>query len=95
MKLLRGVYIVWIFFRYGLDELLLASAPYSGLRTLGRIVSIGRKLDAPRGVRLRMALEKLGPLFVKFGQVLSTRRDMLPADVADELANHYCCHAAP
>ena len=86
MKLLRGVYIVWIFFRYGLDELLLASAPYSGLRTLGRIVSIGRKLNAPRGVRLRMALEKLGPLFVKFGQVLSTRRDMLPTDVADELA---------
>ena len=86
MKLLRGVYIVWIFFRYGLDELLLASAPYSGLRTLGRIVSIGRKLNAPRGVRLRMALEKLGPLFVKFGQVLSPRRDMLPTDVADELA---------
>ena len=42
--------------------------------------------DAPRGQRLRKALEHLGPIFVKFGQVLSTRRDLLPADVADELA---------
>jgi ubiquinone biosynthesis protein len=42
--------------------------------------------DAPRGRRLREALERLGPIFVKFGQVLSTRRDMLPADIADELA---------
>ena len=85
MKLLRGIYIFWIFFRYGLDELALSSAPHSGLRTVGRVISIGRNLDAPRGARLRMALEKLGPLFVKFGQVLSTRRDMLPPDVADEL----------
>src|SRR5262245_36969585 len=42
--------------------------------------------DPDRGVRLRRALETLGPIFVKFGQVLSTRRDLLPADVADELA---------
>jgi ubiquinone biosynthesis protein len=42
--------------------------------------------DATRGVRLREALEELGPIFVKFGQVLSTRRDLLPADLADELA---------
>ncbi len=40
----------------------------------------------PRGQRLRLALEELGPIFVKFGQILSTRRDLLPADVADELA---------
>jgi ubiquinone biosynthesis protein len=40
----------------------------------------------PRGVRLRQALETLGPIFVKFGQVLSTRRDLLPLDIADELA---------
>ncbi|MGR9717328.1 AarF/UbiB family protein, partial [Escherichia coli] len=39
------------------------------------------------GERLRMALESLGPIFVKFGQVLSTRRDLLPADLADELAH--------
>ena len=40
----------------------------------------------PRGVRLRLALESLGPIFVKFGQMLSTRRDLMPADIADELA---------
>jgi ubiquinone biosynthesis protein len=43
-------------------------------------------LRAPRGERLRLALESLGPIFVKFGQVLSTRRDLLPADLADQLA---------
>src|SRR3954468_4577751 len=45
----------------------------------------GRR-DEPRGQRLRQALERLGPIFVKFGQVLSTRRDLLPLDIADELA---------
>ena len=49
-------------------------------------MSIGRNLDAPRGQRLREALERLGPIFVKFGQVLSTRRDLMPIDIADELA---------
>ncbi len=42
--------------------------------------------SAPRGERLRRALEELGPIFVKFGQVLSTRRDLMPLDIADELA---------
>ena len=42
--------------------------------------------DLPRGVRLRRALEELGPVFIKFGQALSTRRDLLPSDIADELA---------
>ena len=45
-----------------------------------------RNIEEPRGVRLRMALEDLGPIFVKFGQQLSTRRDMLPDDIAVELA---------
>src|SRR5213078_5220240 len=45
----------------------------------------GRRSE-PRGQRLREALERLGPIFVKFGQVLSTRRDLLPLDIADELA---------
>ncbi len=44
------------------------------------------KADPDRAVRLRQALEALGPIFVKFGQVLSTRRDLLPLDIADELA---------
>lgn len=82
----RGLFIVWVALRYGLDELVLTSFQKPWLRVVARIVSIGRNLDAPRGQRLREALERLGPIFVKFGQVLSTRRDLLPPDIADELA---------
>ena len=85
-RLFRGVYIVFIVLRFGLDELVLTSFQKPGLRLLARIVSVGRDLRAPRGQRLREALEHLGPIFVKFGQVLSTRRDLLPPDIADELA---------
>jgi len=85
-RILRGVFIVFIVLRYGLDELVLTSFRHRGLRLLARVVSLGRDLRAPRGVRLREALESLGPIFVKFGQVLSTRRDLLPPDIADELA---------
>jgi len=85
-RYLRGVYIVWVALRYGLDELVLTSFQKRGLILVARILSFGRDLSAPRGQRLRQALEHLGPIFVKFGQVLSTRRDLLPADVADELA---------
>jgi len=85
-RLLRGIYIVFIVLRYGLDELVLTSFQKPGLRLLARIVSVGRDLSAPRGQRLREALERLGPIFVKFGQVLSTRRDLLPPDIANELA---------
>ncbi|CAN5575272.1 ubiquinone biosynthesis regulatory protein kinase UbiB [soil metagenome] len=84
--LARLIVIALTIFRFGLDELLLSTFKGGWLRRLGRIVSFGRKLDAPRGERLRLALEHLGPIYVKFGQVLSTRRDLLPADVADELA---------
>ncbi len=45
-----------------------------------------RSIGVTRGERLRLALEELGPIFVKFGQALSTRRDLLPVDIADELA---------
>ena len=45
-----------------------------------------RRRVLPRGERLRLALQELGPIFIKFGQALSTRRDLLPADIADELA---------
>ena len=82
----RGIFIVWVALRYGLDELVLTSFQKPWLRVVAGIVSVGRNLDAPRGQRLREALERLGPIFVKFGQVLSTRRDLLPPDIADELA---------
>ncbi|MBA4262521.1 MAG: ubiquinone biosynthesis regulatory protein kinase UbiB [Comamonadaceae bacterium] len=85
-RLFRGVFIVWVVLRYGLDELVLSSFRHPTLRLLTRIVSIGRNLNAPRGERLRQALERLGPIFVKFGQVLSTRRDLMPTDIANELA---------
>jgi ubiquinone biosynthesis protein len=85
-RLFRGAFIVWVVLRYGLDELFLSSFQKPWIKVLARLVSIGRKLDAPRGQRLREALERLGPIFVKFGQVLSTRRDLLPIDVSDELA---------
>ena len=85
-RLFRGVFIVWVLLRYGLDELFLTSFQKPWLRVIARIVSIGRNLDAPRGQRIREALERLGPIFVKFGQVLSTRRDLMPVDIADELA---------
>ena len=82
----RLVFIVFIVFRYGLDELALAGFRQRRVRLLVRLMTLGRRLDAPRGQRLRVALERLGPIFVKFGQVMSTRRDLLPPDVADELA---------
>src|SRR5574343_119203 len=82
----RGATIVWVVLRCGLDELVLTSFQKPWLRLLARTVSVGRDLSAPRGQRLREALERLGPIFVKFGQVLSTRRDLMPPDIADELA---------
>ena len=85
-RLFRGGFIFWVVFRYGLDELFLTSFQKPWLHGIARIVSIGRKLDAPRGQRIREALDALGPIFVKFGQVLSTRRDLLPVDISDELA---------
>ncbi len=85
-RFFRGVFIVWVVFRYGLDELVLSGFRNPVVRTVRAIITIGRRLDSPRGQRLREALERLGPIFVKFGQVLSTRRDLLPLDIAEELA---------
>jgi ubiquinone biosynthesis protein len=85
-RISRGVFIVWTVLRFGLDELVLSSFEKPWIRVLTRVVSVGRNLKAPRGERLREALERLGPIFVKFGQVMSTRRDLLPPDIADELA---------
>ena len=70
--------------RYGFDQFALDRLPV--LRRLLGGLLFWRDLTAPRGERLRLALEELGPIFVKFGQLLSTRRDLLPTDIADELA---------
>jgi ubiquinone biosynthesis protein len=84
--LARLIFISVTVLRYGLDELALSAFRQRWVRALVRVMTIGRRLDMPRGERLRLGLERLGPIFVKFGQVLSTRRDLLPADFADELA---------
>src|SRR4051812_643916 len=79
-RLLRLARIIAVGRRFGLHEFIppLASSWLAGL--------LCARVDEPRGQRLREALEALGPIFVKFGQVLSTRRDLLPQDIADELA---------
>jgi ubiquinone biosynthesis protein len=78
--------IVWTIFRFGLDELALSGFKQRPVRLLRRVITVGRQWEQPRGVRLRLALERLGPIFVKFGQVLSTRRDLIPNDISEELA---------
>lgn len=86
MKLLRLVRILSIGLRFGLEEFFLGHERVKPLRWLVRVTLFWRPLAEPRGVRLRRALEALGPIFVKFGQMLSTRRDLVPLDIADELA---------
>ncbi len=82
----RLVFITFTLLRFGVDEMALVHVRQPWLRALARVVALGRSYEEPRGARLRQALERLGPIFVKFGQVLSTRRDLLPLDIADELA---------
>jgi len=86
MRLLRLARIVTIGIRYGLDEFILGHERFAGLRAAIGMLFFWRRVEGPRAQRLRQALEALGPIFVKFGQVLSTRRDLLPADIAEELA---------
>ena len=85
MRLLRLLRILTVVWRYRLDEIVVTSLKNPTLVRLVRWTTFGAQRDA-RGVRLRRALEDLGPIFVKFGQLLSTRRDLLPTDIADELA---------
>jgi ubiquinone biosynthesis protein len=85
-RALRLAKILWVGFRFGLDEFALAADPAGRLQRLAQRALSFRTFDEPRAVRLRRALETLGPIFVKFGQVLSTRRDLLPPDIAEELA---------
>ena len=90
LRLFRVVKIVHVGLGHGLDQMVPeispSYAPLSWGKRAVRGLLFWRNLSAPRGERLRLALEMLGPIFVKFGQVLSTRRDLLPPDIADELA---------
>jgi ubiquinone biosynthesis protein len=86
MRLTRLAIIVVVALKYGLDEFLTGHERFRAVRPLARALTFWRDTSAPRAERLRLALEALGPIFVKFGQMLSTRRDLLPPDIADELA---------
>ncbi|QDX82111.1 ubiquinone biosynthesis regulatory protein kinase UbiB [Denitratisoma sp. DHT3] len=86
MRIFRLLKIIRVSLAFGLDQLILEHEPSGRLLRLARWLLFWRDLSAPRAVRLRQALEALGPIFVKFGQLLSTRRDLLPSDIADELA---------
>ncbi len=86
MRIFRLVKIIFVVLRFGLDEFLLAHARVRWIRAPLNVLLFLRNTSKPRAVRLRLALENLGPIFVKFGQVLSTRRDLMPGDLADELA---------
>jgi len=85
----RLVRIQRVLLRHRLDELVRATHLYRPLRLL-LLLSPGiwaaRRRTGTRGQNLRLALIELGPIFVKFGQAVSTRRDLLPPDIADELA---------
>jgi ubiquinone biosynthesis protein len=84
----RLMYINWVLVRNGLDEIVLATHLFRPFRFVLYLLPWHwfRGEMPPRGERIRRSLEELGPIFVKFGQMLSTRRDLLPDDVAQELA---------
>jgi len=85
---LRLFHINRVLIRHGLDEVILAAHLFRPVRFVYHLTPWNwRKRDLPAWpVRMRRALEDLGPIFVKFGQILSTRRDLLPDDLAEELA---------
>lgn len=84
--LLRMVSIQRVLVKHGLDQIITKTHFLRPLRFVFYLFPKSSKADGPLGLRIRLALEELGPIFVKFGQALSTRRDLLPADIADELA---------
>jgi ubiquinone biosynthesis protein len=88
-QLLRMLAIQRVLLKHGLDELITATHLFRPVAWLRRVPGLGIRdaaRDLPMGVRIRDALVELGPIFVKFGQALSTRRDLLPREIAVELA---------
>ncbi len=85
--LLRLIRINWILMFHGLDEIVLKTHLFRPIRFLAVFSPYywAKKQPESRAIRIRKALEDLGPIFVKFGQALSTRKDLLPEDIADEL----------
>ncbi len=88
-QVLRLLTIQRVLIRHGLDEIILATHLFRPLRFLMYVLPWNwvREVRGTKGERIRRALEDLGPVFVKLGQILSTRRDLLPDDIAAELSN--------
>jgi len=84
--LFRMLTIQRVLVKYGLDDIIKKTHFLRPLRFFFYLAPRRRDRSAPLGERIRLALEELGPIFVKFGQAISTRRDLLPPDIADELA---------
>ena len=82
----RMLAIQRVLVKYSLDDIIKETHLLRPLRFLFYLAPRQRDSSAPLGERIRLALEELGPIFVKFGQAISTRRDLLPPDIADELA---------
>ena len=84
--LLRLINIQRVLVRHGLEDFITATHFMRPMRFLFRLFPRAKDVSEPLGKRIRLALIELGPIFVKFGQAISTRRDLLPPDIADELA---------
>lgn len=84
----RLYFIIHTFLSYGLDELIPKMRITLPLRVWRRMLfwMPNRHKNKPLGERLRLALQELGPVWIKFGQMLSTRRDLFPPLIADQLA---------
>ena len=87
-QIFRLLFINRVLVRHGLDKIIFATHLFRPFRFLLYFLPWNwlPKQRLPHAVRIRMALEDLGPIFVKLGQILSTRRDLLPNELADELA---------
>jgi ubiquinone biosynthesis protein len=84
--IIRMLGIQRVLVRHGLDDVITKTHFLRPLRFLFYLLPRSSDVSEPLGKRIRLALQELGPIFVKFGQAVSTRRDLLPPDVADELA---------
>tara|TARA_A100000164_G_scaffold295350_1_gene269279 strand:+ start:118 stop:1683 length:1566 start_codon:yes stop_codon:yes gene_type:complete len=86
MRLIRFLKIISLAIKFGIDEILLFKKKNPLFLYFFSKLIFWRNLDRPRSDRLKCFLEELGPIFVKFGQLLSTRRDLVPEDIADSLS---------
>ncbi len=88
-QFLRLLAIQRAFIKYGLDEFIFATHLFRPFRFVFYILPwnwFGRRKRGPRALRMRLMLEELGPIYVKLGQILSTRRDLVPADIINEFS---------